>query len=124
MRRQVRYTELAGCLCAGVIACLIAAQPSQAACDFFSEPQRYNTETQGDVIVIGRQADRQYRVIVPGNDEMTLSGIRACVLDAFVSRSRTGDYIQVGSFASRRDAETIRRILQREGYHTRVIYRR
>ncbi len=95
---------------------------SQAACDFFPEPQRYSTETQGDVIVIGRQADLRYRVIVPGADETTLSAIRACVLDAFVSRS--GDYIQVGSFASRRDAETIRRILQREGYRTRVIYRR
>ncbi len=98
------------------------AQPSQAACEFFSEPQRYNTETQGDVIVIGSQADRRYRVVVAGTDAATLSAIRACVLDAFVARSRAGSYIQVGSFANRSDAETIRRILQREGYRTRVVY--
>lgn len=113
-----------GWLAAGAIAWLLIAQPGQAACDFFSEPQRYNTETEGDVIVIGGQPDQRYRVVVAGTDAATLSAIRACVLDAFVTRSRTGSYIQAGSFANRSDAETIRRILQGEGYRTRVIYRR
>lgn len=120
----------------GITIWLMAAAPSSAAeltgdlapeaatCEFFSEPQRYNTEANGDVIVIGNQLNRRYRVIVAGDDDTTLSNIRACVLDAFVTRSQIGTYIQVASFERRSDAETIERILRRAGYRTRTVYSR
>lgn len=73
--------------------------------------------------MIGQQRQQPYRVVIAGDDAATLSAIRECVLDAFMTRTRPmGSYIQVGSFASRRDAETIRGILQKEGYRPRVIY--
>ncbi len=53
-----------------------------------------------------------------------LAGIRACVLDAFVTHSDLGTYIQVGSFDRRSDAETIQRILRCAGYRARTIYSR
>ncbi|MEO1396497.1 MAG: SPOR domain-containing protein [Cyanobacteria bacterium J06634_5] len=95
-------------------------------CTFFSSPQQFNSSTSEDgTIVIGRQADRSYRVIVPGSSRPErVSAVRACVTDAFVSRTRSGEYLQVGSFDRRGDAETIRRILRKEGYPTRVIYSR
>lgn len=101
---------------------LLVAAPAQANCEFFSEPQRFNTRTEGDVIIIGWQRQQPYRVMIVGDDETALLAIRECVLDAFATRTRFGTYIQVGSFASRQDAETIRRILQKEGYRPRVIY--
>lgn len=78
------------------------------------------------MIVIGAQLNRHYQVVVAGKsaaeDEAMLTGIRACVLDAFVTHSELGTYIQVGSFNRRSDAETIQRILRREGYQARTIY--
>ncbi|MGB3296010.1 MAG: SPOR domain-containing protein [Phormidesmis sp.] len=102
--------------------CLAAATPAQATCEFFSEPQRFNTQMDGAVIVVGQQPQQSYRVVIPGDDVTTLTALRTCVLDAFVARTRFGPHIQVGSFANRRDAETIRRILQKEGYRPRVLY--
>jgi hypothetical protein len=119
MRDSMRLVKEIGI---GAIAWLIAATPSDAACEFFSSPQRYNTQTNGDVIVIGAQLDRPYHVIVTGDNETTLAGIRSCILDAFISQSHLGPYIQVGSFDRRSDAETIKRILRQEGYRARVIY--
>lgn len=106
----------------GAITWLVSAKPSQAACAFFAEPQRFNTHKEGDVVVIGRQPDSPYRVVVLSEDRDTLSEIRACVLDAFATRSRVGPYIQVGSFNRRGDAEVIRRVLRRSGYQARVTY--
>lgn len=120
VRRLIKWLAV-GLGFSGLV-CLLVAAPAQAACEFFSEPQRFNTRTEGDVIVIGGQRQQPYRVMIIGDDEAILSAIRECVLDAFVTRTRLGTYIQVGSFASRQDAETIRRILQKEGYHPRVIY--
>lgn len=102
---------------------LVRTPPAQATCEFFAEPQRYNTQTNGDVIVIGQQADRRYRVILGGEDEAAFAAIQACILDAFATASQFGPYIQIASFDNRADAETIRRILRQEGYRTRVIYR-
>lgn len=102
----------------------LLAQPASAECTFFSVPQRYNTQTVDDVIVIGDQSDRPYRVVVTGDDEAVLRRIQACVLDAFATRSKFGPFIQVGSFSRRRDAEDLRRILRREGFDARVTYRR
>lgn len=112
-----------------------AAQPE---CTLFSEPQQFNTQQfegqnqgsdegsvdRGDVIVIGRQPNRRYQVVVIDHSEATLTRLRTCVLDAYLTRSRAGDYIQVASFRRRRDAETVRRILRRAGYRVRVLYRR
>ena len=113
-------------LCA--ITWLTTATPSLAACESFSEPQRYNTQTNGDTVVIGAQLNRPYQVVVAGKnaaeDEATLTAIRACVLDAFITHSELGTYIQVGSFERRSDAETIQRILGREGYRARTVYSR
>ncbi len=107
----------------GAIAWLIAAAPSLATCEFLSSPQRYNTQTRGDVIVIGAQRDRHYHVIVTSDDEVIVAGIQSCILDAFVSQSHLGPYVQVGSFDRRRDADAIERILRKEGYPARVTYR-
>lgn len=130
IQRQFNPDKLAGKFVSGfAIATLTAftgsftAQPSQAAtCDFFSEPQRYNTQMREAVIVIGVQRDRPYRVVVIGESRDTLAAIQTCILDAFITDSRFGTYIQVASFDNRGDAETIRRILQKEGFAARVTY--
>lgn len=105
------------------ITCLAIANASYAACEVFSVPQRYNTQTTDEVTVIGYQPDRPYRVVVFSEDREMLNNLRACVLDAFVTRSRIGSYIQVASFDGRGDAENISRILRRSGYPARVVYK-
>lgn len=94
-------------------------------CSLFTEPQRFNTQTNDDgVIIIGRQPDRPYHLILTNTRDTELNAIRICVPDAFVTSSRAGSYILVGSFTRRREAESVRRTLRRAGYRTRVIYRR
>lgn len=110
----------------------LASAGSGYACEFFSVPQRFNTQVLEDVIVIGGNAGQPYRVVVPSDDPAMLTEIRACVLDAFVTRSshggalpsRFGPYIQVGRFSRRSDAEVVRRVLKRSGYSARVTYGR
>lgn len=104
------------------LAAKASTESGLAACSFFSEPQRYNTQTRGEVIVIGAQRDRPYRVVIISESHDTLAAIQACILDAFMTYSRFGAYIQVGSFDNRGDAETIRQILQKEGFSARVTY--
>ncbi|MEM6868791.1 MAG: hypothetical protein AAF528_10465 [Cyanobacteria bacterium P01_C01_bin.121] len=111
-------------LSAGILTWVASISPSYASCEFFSVPQRFNTETSEDVIVIGHQSGQPYQVVVLSDDQDVLSEIRACVLDAFATRSRFGSYIQVGSFRRRGDAEVVGRILTRSGYSARVTYRR
>ena len=115
---KVRAISLLG----SAIATLILCAPVQAACEIFSEPQRFNTQTQGSVIVIGYQTDKRYQVILPTVSDDALADIRDCVTDAYIARSRIGDYIHVGSFGSRREARDLRRILNRSGYQARVVY--
>jgi hypothetical protein len=100
----------------------VSQSVNQPTCEFFSTPQRFNTQTNGDVIVIGAQPNRRYHVIIAGDSDSALAGVRTCVVDAFVSQSKLGPYIQVGSFDRRSEAESIHRILRAEGYRTRVIY--
>lgn len=105
------------------------AQPTQPTteptCSLFTEPQRFNTQTNDEgVTTIGHQPNRPYRLISTNTRDTNLSAIRICVSDAFITHSRAGSYILVGSFARRREAESIRRTLQRAGYRTRVTYRR
>ncbi len=119
--RQIGQYPGAWCYLAVVI-WLAIALPGKATCEFFSAPQRFNTQTDGDTIIIGAQPDRRYKVILSRYDDAALAEIRACIPDAFATRSRIGPYIQVGSFENRRDAETIRRILQKEGYPVRTSY--
>lgn len=113
---------------ASAIALFAMADAGMAACEFFSVPQSYNTSSRvdasGEVLVIGHQPDRPYRVVVHSAEERDLSEIRDCVLDAFATRSELGDYIQVASFERRGDAETIGRVLRQSGYPSRVVYDR
>ena len=102
----------------------LQARPAAASCTFFSTPQRYNSQMVDGVIVIGEQRDRPYRVVITDDDEVVLRRVQACVLDAFITRSKFGPFIQVGSFDRRRDAEDLFRILRREGYNARVTYQR
>ncbi|MGB3788350.1 MAG: SPOR domain-containing protein [Phormidesmis sp.] len=108
----------------GAIAWTAFSQPAQADCILFSEPQRFNTQTSDNIIVIGHQSERPYRVVVMDGSEAMLDRIRTCVLAAYSTRSRIGSYIQIASFSNRQDAETIRRILRSHGYPTRVVYSR
>jgi hypothetical protein len=101
-----------------------AAALDPSACTFLSEPQRYNTQTRDNVIVIGAQPNRRYRTVIVGDDAETLTGLRTCVIDAFAAQSRLGPYIQVGSFERRAEAEQLRRRLRRAGYRPRVVYGR
>lgn len=121
-----------------------SARAAEQTCEFFSSPQRYNTrrigadgleiedgagtagtnEATNTTIVIGRQPNHPYKVIVPGDDTESLYILRTCILDAFISRARFGPYIHIGSFERRNQAERLRRILTREGYPARVIYQR
>lgn len=101
----------------------VVLEPIQP-CEFWPEPQQFNTQRRRDTIVIGQQRNRRYQVIIPGGDATTLRTLRTCVSDAFASRVRWGRYLQIGSFASRSEAEAIRKALQKEGYHPRVIYSR
>ena len=104
------------------IVCLLGS--SAAACTFFSIPQRYNTQTVDGVVVIGAQRNHPYQVVVTETDAASLQDIQACILDAFLTTSRFGPYIQVASFESRSDAEGLRKILRGEGYSARVVYQR
>ncbi len=126
-RQKRRYLEggyLFKWLGISAIAWSALSRSAQAECLLFSEPQRFNTRTADNVIVIGHQSDRPYRVVVMDGSDTTLDRIRTCVLDAYSTRSRIGRYIQIASFGSRQDAETIRRILRSYGYPTRVVYSR
>ncbi|MEL7144346.1 MAG: hypothetical protein AAFY33_16470 [Cyanobacteria bacterium J06643_4] len=109
-------------LLGSAIATLILCAPAQATCEIFSAPQQFNTQIQGDVVVIGYQTDRRYQVILPIVSDADLADIRNCVTDAYITRSRIGDYIHVGSFGSRREARDLRRILNRAGHQARVVY--
>jgi hypothetical protein len=93
-----------------------------ASCTYLPEPQVFNQQRVGETIVIGRLPGRPYRVIIPGADAETLMVVRGCATDAFVSRSRLGDYIQVAASAQRSDAEQIARALRREGLQARVVH--
>lgn len=118
-------------LTASIFTWVVLASPSHA-CEFFSVPQRFNTQVSEEVIIIGPQVGRPYQVLVLSEDPATLAEIRACVLDAFATQSseggvwssRFGRYIQVGSFSRRSDAEVVGRVLNRSGYRARVTYRR
>jgi len=121
-------------LVGSVFACLMWALPAQAQsqpfpqdvpCALFPQPQRFNTQTSDDgVVSIGRLPNRPYRLAFINASEAEVRSLRACVLDAFETRSRLGKYLLVGSFARRREAERVRRTLRREGFETRVIYAR
>ncbi|MEO1591174.1 MAG: hypothetical protein AAFU71_07780 [Cyanobacteria bacterium J06632_22] len=93
-------------------------------CTVLPRPQRLNTERRGDVIHIGALPWRPYSVILPTPPAHVLGDIRACVPDAYQSRSRLGPFVQVGSFTTRAEAEAIHRQFVAAGYSTRVTHRR
>ena len=93
-------------------------------CTALPQPQRLNTEQIGEIIHIGAIPWRPYRVIVPVPEADILTALRACVPDAYQSQSRLGPFIQVGSFATRAEAEVVHRQFTDAGYSTRVIHQR
>ncbi len=92
-------------------------------CTALPQPQRLNTEQRDEVIHIGALPWRPYRVILPTPTEADLATIRDCVPDAYQSQSRLGPFVQVGSFVTRAEAETVHRQFTAAGYSTRVIHR-
>ena len=76
------------------------------------------------IIFIGNQPNRPFQVVVTDSRRSTLLELRTCILDAFLTQTRLGRYIQVGSFTNRSEAEAIHRRLQRAGYPARVIHLR
>jgi peptidoglycan hydrolase-like protein with peptidoglycan-binding domain len=82
----------------------------------------YNTNQQGDRIVLGRPANFRYVVVVPSQNANTLSAVRRFVPDAFLADSRLGPYVQAGAFPSRAGAESLSKALQARGLAARVVY--
>lgn len=88
------------------------------------EPLEPLTREPDRVIFIGNQPNRPFQVIVTDSRRSTLLALRTCILDAFSTQTRLGEYIQVGSFANRSEADALHRRLQRAGYPSRVIHNR
>ena len=82
----------------------------------------FSTTQQGEVIVLGRRTDYPYVVVVPTGSQTTLSAVRQCVPDAFVSRSKLGTYVQAGAFPNRAGAESLSWFLKSRGLDARVVY--
>jgi len=84
--------------------------------------QRFNTGTQGETIILGRQTGRRYVVVVPYPRSNTLDQVRQCVSDAFLTESRLGPYIHAGAFSARSRAESLAQLLRNLGIDARVAY--
>jgi hypothetical protein len=76
----------------------------------------------GWVMVIGRQRDQHYGVVIPSQAEQVLSAVQVCVPDAFLVESRWGDYVQSGFFYRRVEAEALSKALESRRIDSRVIY--
>ena len=107
-----------------------AAQPADAGeADLSSDPTAADpyaaTPLELDpqlIIFIGNQPNRDFQVVVTDSRKETLASLRTCVLDAFATQTRVGNYIQVGSFTHRSEAETLFQKLEQAGYPARVIH--
>jgi hypothetical protein len=76
----------------------------------------------GWVLVIGRQGDQHYGVVVPSRAEEVLAAVQVCVPDAFLVESRWGSYVQSGFFYRRVEAEALSKALESRRIDSRVIY--
>jgi hypothetical protein len=76
----------------------------------------------GWVMVIGRQRDQHYGVVIPSRAEQVLSAVQVCVPDAFLVESRWGNYVQSGFFYRRVEAEALSKALESRRIDSRVIY--
>jgi hypothetical protein len=76
----------------------------------------------GWVLVIGRQRDQHYGVVVPSQAEQVLSAVQVCVPDAFLVESRWGHYVQSGFFYRRVEAEALSKALESRRIDSRVVY--
>ncbi|MEO0539392.1 MAG: hypothetical protein AAFZ80_00855 [Cyanobacteria bacterium P01_A01_bin.105] len=98
--------------------------PVAQACGVLPQSQLLNTERLDDIVHIGALPWRPYRVILPYPEADVIGSVRTCVPDAYLSQSRLGPFIQVGSFTTRSEAEGVHRQFRQAGYSTRVIHRR
>ena len=109
-----------------------AAEPTEAAeADLASDPTAADPyaatplELEPQLIIfIGNQPNRDFQVVVTDSRKETLATLRTCVLDAFITQTRVGKYIQVGSFTHRSEAEAVSGRLAQAGYPARVIHLR
>jgi peptidoglycan hydrolase-like protein with peptidoglycan-binding domain len=70
----------------------------------------------------GNQPQNRYVVIVPKQDQFTLDRVRQQVPNAFLSRNRLGEFIQVGAHYSLESANTQSEILRARGLDARVSF--
>lgn len=112
---------IASCLIWGGLPTPGQAQPRPAS-DCPGQPIAANTRQQGNVIVVGRQSNLPYVVVVPGQTNNLLNQVRICAPDAFLSRSRQGNYVHAGAFAHRAKAESLTWLLRSQGLDARVVY--
>jgi hypothetical protein len=82
----------------------------------------WRSSPSGSVLVIGRQRDQHYGVVIPTQAEQVLSAVQVCVPDAFLVESRWGNYVQSGFFYRRVEAEALSKALESRRIDSRVIY--
>ncbi|ESA32095.1 hypothetical protein N836_28480 [Leptolyngbya sp. Heron Island J] len=104
---------------------MASAQSQESAdCGFLVSPQEFNTFENDDRIVIGQVSGRPYIVLLTHDLEDSLSAIRACIPDAFLTSSRLGSYIHIASFNNYRDAkELTEQIDESLNIDVRIIHR-
>ncbi len=68
-------------------------------------------------------AEFPYVVVVPIQDNDTLSRVRRLIPGAIAADSRRGDFVNAGQFPDRHAAESLSALLQSQGLDARVAYR-
>ncbi|MBX2864434.1 MAG: hypothetical protein KTR27_12865 [Leptolyngbyaceae cyanobacterium MAG.088] len=98
---------------------------SSEECSFLTSPQEFNTFDRDEKIVIGRIKSRPYIVLSTRHLQESLSVLRTCVPDAFLTSSRRGSYIHIASFTSYADARALAEMIAESMDHidVRVIHR-
>lgn len=86
-------------------------------------PEGATAPSEDQVISLGHSPERPYVAAVPGQQENALDQIKQCYSGAFITTSRLGPYIHVGSFESYREAQAVTNWLRSQNLDARVIYR-
>jgi hypothetical protein len=81
-----------------------------------------NSDSQDNVIVIGRVAARPYVVVVPNQSVTALDIAKKYNNHAFLAQHRLGTFIYAGGFAKRQQAECLSNLLRDHGLDARVVY--
>ncbi|MDB9306992.1 hypothetical protein PN488_21925 [Nodularia spumigena CS-591/12] len=81
-----------------------------------------NSDSQGNVIVIGKVTARPYVVVVPNQSVTALDTAKKYNNYAFLAQHRLGPFIYAGGFAKRQQAECLSNLLRYHGLDARVVY--